>query len=301
MSSIKNVAIAGASGDLGSVVFEKLVASGKFNIRVLRRTGSSAKFPAGTDVVDVDFDSLESVKSALAGQDAVVSTVGSTAVQSQKVLIDASIAAGVKRILPSDFGSNLDNPLSRKLPVYVQKIEAQQYAQEKAKTTDLSYTFIYNSAFLDWGLTHNFILNVAEGKAQLLDGGDVLFSTTTLASVADGIIGVLSHPEETKNRSVFIHNAVVSQNKLLALAKKADPSKSWEVVSTKLDDVVAEAYSRLSKGILDAQTFIPFLYRAIFDPAYGGNFTGFTDNALLGVKEFSEEELFEVVNKAVTA
>ena len=40
MSPIKNVAIAGASGSLGSVIFQKLVASGKFNVRVLRRAGS---------------------------------------------------------------------------------------------------------------------------------------------------------------------------------------------------------------------------------------------------------------------
>ncbi|KAI1251951.1 hypothetical protein MGN70_006523 [Eutypa lata] len=299
MSSIKNVAIAGASGSLGSVIFAKLVDSGKFNVRVLRHTGSSSKFPAGTDVVDVDFDSIDSVKSALANQDAVISTISSVALHTQKTLIDGAIAAGVKRILPSDFGSNLDNPLARKLPVYTQKVEAQEYAKEKAKTTGLSYTFVYNSAFLDWGLKHSFVLNVSEHKASLIDGGDLPFSATTLSSVADGVIGVLTHPEETKNRTVFIHNVVVTQNKLLALAKKADPTKTWEVVPVKLNDLTAEADSRLAKGLFDMQTFGPYLFRAIFDPTYGGNFTGFTDNALLGVKEFSEEELYEVVKSVV--
>ncbi len=58
-AAIKKVAITGAAGDLGVVVLDKLVGSGKFEVRVLRRFGSKSTFPAGIEVVDVDFQSAD--------------------------------------------------------------------------------------------------------------------------------------------------------------------------------------------------------------------------------------------------
>lgn len=302
MAPIKTVAIAGASGSLGSVIFQRLVASGKFKVRVLRRLGSGSQFPAGTDVVDVDFGSADAVKAALTGQDAVVSALSTGGEGSQKALVDGAVAAGVQRFLPSDFGSNLDNPNAQKLPVYGPKIEGQRYLEERAKGTGLTWTRVYNNAFLDWGLKHKFIADVSGTAATTVyNGGDLPFSTTTLASVGDGVVGVLSHPDETANRSVKIHNAAITQNQLVAWARRAAPNKTFDVVNTTLDEVTAAADARLAKGLFDMQTFAPYLMRAVFDPQYGGNFTGKTDNELLGVKELSEEEIFQVVKAHVPA
>ncbi|VUC25780.1 unnamed protein product [Clonostachys rosea] len=298
MSAIKNVAVTGASGSLGTVIFDHLVSSGKFNITVLRRHGSSSKFPEGTKVIDVNFDSVDELTAALKGQDALVSSVGTPLLQGQKLLVDAAIAAGVKRVLPSEFGSNLDFANTRKLPVFAHKVEVQDYLKEKAKTTPITYTFVYNSAFLDWGLQHNFLLAHAEGKPSIFDGGDITFSATTLSSVADAVVGVLSHPEETKNRTVFIEDTKITQNKLLELAKKANPSKTWNPQPAKLDDITAKADARLAQGIFDFETFVPYIFRAILDPAYGGNFPK-TDNELLGLKGLTDEQVYEVVKKYV--
>ena len=298
MPSIKNVAIAGAAGSLGSVVFQKLVDSGKFHVRVLRRNGSRSTYPAGTDVADVDFGSVDSLKAALQGYDAVVAPVASESIEVQKNLIDASIAAGVKRFLPSEFGSNLDNPITRKLPVYGHKVQIQDYLIEKAKTTSLTYTFVYNSAFLDWGLQYDFILKISDGKPNIINGGDSVFSATTLASVGDAVVGVLSHPEETKNRTVFVDDIKVTQNQLLALAKKAAPQKDWQPQQVKLDDLLAGADARLAKGLYDMETFVPYIFRAILDPACGGNFTK-TDNELLGLKGKTEEDVIDIIKKLI--
>ena len=120
-TTIKNVAVVGAAGALGSVILDKLVASGKFNIKVLKRSGSKSSTPAGIDIAEVDFTSLDSLKSALAGQDAVVSAVGNEGIESQILLVDAAACAGVKRFIPSEFGSNLENPRTCQLPVFVPK------------------------------------------------------------------------------------------------------------------------------------------------------------------------------------
>ncbi|KFA64618.1 hypothetical protein S40285_03970 [Stachybotrys chlorohalonatus IBT 40285] len=298
MSSIKNVVVAGASGSLGSQILEKLTTAGDFVVTVLRRNGSTATFPEGTRVIDVDFTSVDSLISALAGQDAVVSALGNTQIAEQLPLIDAAFAAGVKRLIPSEFGCNLDNPQTRQVPVFAPKVQLQDHIKNKSKDSPTSYTFVYNVAFLDWGLEKDFILNIKEHKATIFGTGDVVFSTTTLASVADAVVGVLRKPEETKNRAVLIEDAKLTQNKLLALAKKANPEASWEVTNASLDDIVAKSDARLAQGLYDSETFIPYLYKALYDPALSSAHEK-TDNELLGLKGKSEDEVFEVVKKYV--
>lgn len=294
MSAIKNVVIAGASGALGSVVFKKFVESGKYNIRVLKRAGSESTFPAGTDVVEVDYTSFDSLKSALQGQDALVSTLTTLAVDSQFKLVDAAIEAGVTRLVPSEFGSNLDVPSVRVLPVFAQKVKLQDYIIEKSKSTPITYTFVYNSAFLDWGIQHNFLVDFSKPNPAIVDGGNAEFSTTTLASVADAVVGLLNHSEETKNRVVYIHDTVLTQNKLLDLAREVAPEKSWTPVDVKLDDMTAKADERLAQGLFDMQTFAPYLFRAILGPDSKAKFEK-TDNELLGVKGVTDDELREIL------
>ncbi|KAM5352753.1 hypothetical protein ACJ41O_005475 [Fusarium nematophilum] len=296
--SFKNVAIAGASGDLGSHVFEKFVASGKFNIRVLKRAGSESTFPEGTDVVEVDYSSLESLTAALKGQDVVVSTLTTLAAATQSTLVDAAVAAGVQRFIPSEFGSNLDIPSVRKLPLFGAKVAIQDKLIELSKSSSISYTFVYNSIFLDWGLTHGFFLDFANSTATLIDGGDYEFTTTTLSSVADAVVGVASHPEETKNRVVYIQDTVLTQNKILALAKQASPDKTWTVKNAVLDELTAKADERLAQGLLDWETFTPYLYRAIYDPNSVPKFPKL-DNELLGLKGKTEEDVLELIKPLV--
>ncbi|KAH7230345.1 hypothetical protein MRS44_011971 [Fusarium solani] len=292
-ATIKNVAIAGASGALGSIVFKKFTEAGQFNIRVLKRAGSESSFPAGTEVVEVDYSSFDSLVAAFQGQDAIISTLSSLAIDAQSALIDAAVAAGVKRLIPSEFGSNLDEPSVRALPVFVQKVKVQDIIKEKSKTTPLTYTFVYNAAFLDWGLQNNFILDTSQSKPIILDGGDNEFSATTLGTVADALIGILTHPEETKNRAVFIHNIITTQNRLLALAKQVAPERPWAPIPVKLDDLTAKSDVRLAKGLYDMETFAPYLFRAIFDPKSKAKFDK-TDNKLLGIEGKTNEDIIEI-------
>ncbi|KAF4122012.1 Nucleoside-diphosphate-sugar epimerase [Geosmithia morbida] len=297
-SPIKNVALAGAGGDVGSVVLEHLRASGKFNLLVLRRTGSGSTFPSDVKVADVDFSSVEALTAALEGQDALVSTVGTAGLAGQTLLVDAAAAAGVKRFLPSEFGSNLDNPNTRKLPVFAPKVAVQEHAIAKAKTSGLTYTFVYNGLFLDWGLQKQFLFRWADRKPTIIDGGDAVFSSTSLPSIADAVVGILTHPEETKNRAVYIEDIKLTQNKLLELAKRAFPAEPWEPQPAKLDDITAKADARLAQGLLDAETFGPYILRAIYGPVNGASYSK-TDNELLGLKGWTEDQVLELFKKTI--
>lgn len=300
MSSITNVAIAGASGSLGSIVFQKLVSSGKFKVKVLRRTGSEATYPAGTDVSDVDFESLVSLTNALQGQDAVVANLSPTSLGLQQLLIDASVNSKVKRFIPSEFGSNLDLPVNQALPIYAEKVRIAEYLAGKSESTPLTYTKIYNGPFLDWCVDNNFLLEYKGRKPRIFNGGNVVFSSTTLSSAADGVVGVLSHPEETENRSVFLEDFKLTQNELLAAVKKAVPENEWMVQDYTVAEATAAANERLAKGLLDMETFAPYLYQSIMGTENGGNFEK-NDNALLGIvspsKDVYVQELYNNVLK----
>jgi len=294
MSTIKKVTIAGASGSLGTKVLEKLIAAGKFNIRVLSRKGSATTFPSGVEVAHVDYSSYQSLKAALQGQDAIISTLSTLSIGNQLLLIDAAIDAGVQRIIPSEFGSNLDNPNTRTLPVFAEKVKVQDYIIEKSKHANFTYTLIYNGAFLDWGLEKDFLLRLSSSAPTIVEGGDNPFSATTTTSIADAVVGILDHLKETANRTVFIRDIVTTQNQLLGLARKVAPSRVWSPEYVKLDDLTNAADARLAKGLYDTETFVPYLFRAVLDPAYGGNFPK-TDNELLGVKEKTDEDIIEIL------
>jgi putative NADH-flavin reductase len=87
---------------VGPAILRELLKSGLFDITVLTRESSTHKFPEEVKVVKVDYTNLESLTKALEGQDALVSAVATLAVPSQRMLIDAAVEAGVKRIIPSE-------------------------------------------------------------------------------------------------------------------------------------------------------------------------------------------------------
>lgn len=93
-----------ATGNVGSGVLPELLKS-NFNITVLSREGSSAVFPEGVKVVKTDY-SISSLTKALTGQDAVVSMLPIVALAEQQKVAEAALAAGVKRFIPSEFGSD---------------------------------------------------------------------------------------------------------------------------------------------------------------------------------------------------
>ncbi|KAJ4179760.1 hypothetical protein NW759_017278 [Fusarium solani] len=280
MPAFKNVTIAGASGELGSLIFKRLIKPDDFKVRVLKRAGSTSTFPDGTDVIEVEYLSLDSLTAALKDQDVLVSAVTTSAAKDQEILIDAAVAAGVKRVLPAEFGCNNDAPAVRELPFYTDKVRIQENIIEYSKTTSLSYTFVHNGVGLDWGLRNNFFLDFEKSTATLIDGGNAEFSTTTFPTIAKAVYSILCHPEATRNRV------------------KANPEKTWNVVDVKLSDVVAKAEENYAKGILDHETLGNYLLKAVYHPSSEAKFKKL-DNELLDVKGKSEDEVVELIRPLV--
>ena len=232
----------------------------------------------------------------------MVSTVGMAGLAGQSILIDASVAAGVKRFLPSDFGCDLANPKVAALPVFKHKIDIHNKLREVAAANpDFTYTLVCTGAFLDFGLKVGFMLDWKEGKPTIFDGGDSLFSSTTLASIGQGVVGVLTHPEETKNRFVYINDIDISQNRLLEIAKKVDHAKKWEEpIHASTVEMEKASNESLAKGQITQQVMASYVFRALFGPLeYGARFVK-DDNELLGVKGKTETDVEAIFKTLLT-
>lgn len=75
------------------------------DITILSRLDSSAVFPNGAKVIKSDY-TVDSLTKALKGQDAVVSMLPIIALSEQQNVAEAAIRAGVKRFIPSEYGSD---------------------------------------------------------------------------------------------------------------------------------------------------------------------------------------------------
>ena len=283
-----------ASGNLGTVILEELLKSGLFEVTILIRETSAHTFPPGVKVVKVDFSNLDSLTNALTGQDALVSALASLAIASQRLLIDAAVAAGVKRILPSEFGNNLKNPKARELPVYAQKIKIEEHLDQLAREGKVSYTLVINGPFLDWGLKNGMFLDFTNRKIKRYDGGDGLFSTSRLTTVGKAVRRILTHPRETADRAVYVKDIDVSQNQLLKLAQALTPGEEWEIEDVKSEDVEKKSREEIERREIGKDTMMGFLARAIWGEGYGARFEK-VHNEVLGIKGMTGPDLEELV------
>ncbi|KAF2870222.1 oxidoreductase CipA-like protein [Massariosphaeria phaeospora] len=297
------VAIAGATGNLGIPLLHALLAADYSIIALSRVGGNSSKLKPHPNLLikEVDFTAIDSLASALSGVEVVVSCLATTAIGSQNPLIDASVAAGVKRFIPAEFGMDSQNALAMQLPVCVPKVATQKYLLEKSNTNPgFTYTGIANGMFLDWGLQVGMIADVAKHTATLYNGGDVPFSATTLADVVKAVCGVIGNQDQTANRIVYVHSAVVTQKQLIRYAKEKD-GKEWETTVKKTEDIRLESLAELGKGSgADIETaMLGFCICALWDLDYGCDFSGHLDNELLGVEEMGEADLRGIVENSL--
>ncbi|KAL4985000.1 hypothetical protein BDW68DRAFT_190006 [Aspergillus falconensis] len=298
MSSIQNIMIAGASGTLGKLVLNALLASGKYNVNVLTRKESDATFSPSVRVTRADYDSVEELTAVLRGQDVVISTFSPSAIHSQVSLVEAAVAAGVKRFIPSEFTADIGNPKTAALPQYAGQLLIMELLRKSAsENPEFSYTGIRNGVFLDWGLALGFQVDLKSENPAFYDGGNRPFSTTTLATVALAVVGVLDHLEETKNRAVYVHDVVTTQHHLLSLARKIAPERRWEPVSVSTEDMERKARENYAQGKADLVSLMGLYCRSVFAEGYGGEFTR-VDNEMLGLGYKSDADL-EIILRAV--
>lgn len=227
-----------ATGTIGQPIIRTLLESKLFDeVRVLTRTATGHNFPPGVSVREVEYNSPASLSAALRGIDCVVSAMSFDAIATQQNLVDAAAAAGVTRMIPSEYGNDTMNPKLATMPIYQPKIAVREQCQRKVVETagKFSWTVVMNASFLapDWTL--DFLVDMLNLKCDIKDGGDVLFCATTYDDVARAILGIIIHPEETANRPVKISSIDTTQNEILRIAQDICPDRyvgTWVPIYT---------------------------------------------------------------------
>ncbi|KAK5053692.1 hypothetical protein LTR84_001653 [Exophiala bonariae] len=306
MSSL-HIALVGATGNLGPAILHQLAVA-SFKITVLTRVGGSSKVevPPGADILvkEVDYDDHGALVAALQTVEVAVSTLGFQSLfETQKKIIDACIEARVTRFLPSEFGNDTANENVRKLPVFLEKVKTQEYLVSKvANHPELSYTFLYTNSFFDWQLKIGFMVNLKDHTATLYDGGDVLFSATRLSTIGRAIVAVCKSLEATRNQDIYVHDASVTQKKLIDIARGIDDHQ-WQTNTVSTVDVERDAYSLLESGVQGdmVKASLGFISRACWGSGYGGDFTKKIHNEMLGIPLMSDDEIRDMIEEIISS
>lgn len=275
------------------MISKELIQSGLFNVTILSR-GQGVDAGLGANLAIVDYNDEESLVKALAGQDAVVSALSREAIPLQTPLIDAAATAGVKRFVPSEFGSNLQDPQIRKFPNYKHKVQVEEYLEQKARSHGITYTYIYNNVFIDLSIQAGVVLDLKRRKARLYNGGERAISMITMPAAARAVVAVLKHSEETKNRPVYIHEGLMSQKQILGHAKEVISGGEWHEEQVHLDELEKHLVAQATVDGSKMGVFHVYAVKGAFGDGLGNQY-GETDNQLLGIQPLSEEGFKEML------
>lgn len=246
---IKNIIIAGASGNLGGPILNYFLES-PLNVTVLTRQESKSEFPSNVKVIKTDY-TKDNLVSALKGQDAVLSFLGSPGLgDAQLALIDAAAEAGIKRFIPSEFGHNTgSDKIVNIVPLFGGK---RKFVERIKSHPSLTWTAVITGLFFDWGYKRGTVVDVKNGTATVWDDGDVPVSTTNLRIIGQTLVKLLTDSaayEDSQNKYIYLASHTTTQNEVIAATEKA-LGKKIEV--TKIDGAqrLAEGKEKLAKGDL---------------------------------------------------
>lgn len=171
-------------------------------------------------------------------------------------IVDAAVEARVKRLIPSEFGSNTEDEQTAELMPYPFGIKNKQLKYIKSKeSTGLTWTAIGNGVFFDWAfqVTKAQFLHIDLQKrtAIVQDDGNHRFSVSNTNQVALAVVRALQKSEETKNRFLFIQSFLTTQNEIIAALEKEIGAK-FEVKHVKNDEFLNQYVPKARNGDVDA-------------------------------------------------
>ncbi|KAM0473813.1 hypothetical protein ACHAPX_007859 [Trichoderma viride] len=243
------VTIAGGSGPVAREIIDALLVTGQHDITILsRRDASNNDAIPGTTWRTVDYSNQSALVEALKGTHTLLSFVQimhESGQESQKQLIDAAVAAGVKRFAPSEYGSSGTAHMSW----YAGKEVAREYLRNlNANGKVLEYTLFQPGLFLDYLASPyqtakhvaplDVFINYEKLRAIVIDGHeDVTITLTTAADAAAVIAKAIDSDNEWPEISgIQGDRATLSQ--VIKLGEKVR-GRPFTVTKVRLDDLKA--------------------------------------------------------------
>ena len=223
---MNTVIIAGATGDLGKRISFYLLSRGA-TVKALVRKESSADAISylkkqGAQIIPVDFNKVEDLTAACKEGSCVVSAlsgVEDVMVHTQKRLLEAAIAAGVPRFIPSDFaidftklpyGSNRNLDLRREFGEHIDK-------------APIKTTSILNGMFTNLLTGQAPVILFGIKRIMYYGNADQKMDFTTIENTAEYTAYAALDP--TTPRYLYIAGDVQSPNGLKEIASEVTGEK----------------------------------------------------------------------------
>jgi uncharacterized protein YbjT (DUF2867 family) len=148
INEMKKVVIAGGTGSVGRNIVDAVLATGRYSVVVFSRHESSDLVAKGAIVVSVDYNNHNQLVKALQHVHTVISCISDlneSCRDSQIALINASLAADVKRFAPSEWAGSSEKNTAIELYTKFKKPVV-----DAVKKSGIEYTLFLNGLFMDY-------------------------------------------------------------------------------------------------------------------------------------------------------
>ncbi|KIM22189.1 hypothetical protein M408DRAFT_333025 [Serendipita vermifera MAFF 305830] len=283
------IAVLGAGGNLGKHLMQGLLASTspKFEITALTRPSSSYTAPAdNVKVVKHDLADHAGIVEHLRGIEAFIIAIGkgSDFVPVSKSMIDAAIDAGVKLVLPSDYGAK-DTPIMVKASPL--KPPVRDYVQAKAQEGKITYTLIKDGAIWEMPLKMAYGIDHQAKTATIYGDGTQRFNATSFGSIAQAVVGILRSPAQYANKTVSIHDFHINQQELLSIIEsEVNPDGAkFETVTVDIEELGKKSVEGLERGEFTMQNIFGAMNCAVYGEERAADWDEDDDSVALGLEK----------------
>ncbi|KAK5174549.1 uncharacterized protein LTR77_001630 [Saxophila tyrrhenica] len=299
-ATLKNIALVGAGGILGSRTLEALLKHGKHNVNVITRPSSKSEYPSSVNVKQGDYQDAAFLEAALQGQDVLVSMLGFAGLPDQHAFFHAAAKAGVKYVLPAEYGAPSGNDAQVKAAPLIQ---LKRNDHELIESLGIKWIGVVTNPWIDYCIRYGvFDINVPEKKATVYTDG-APFSTTSMGKVAEGIASLLCLSEteiqkEFANNFLYLSSFTLTHPEIfLAILRVTGTTEAdWQVEKSTTKDLVDEGWRMVNGG--EPAGHFKIVFGAAYTHGLGGDYSELLHNERLGL---GEEDLETVVKAAVDA
>lgn len=307
---IRNIAIVGATGQLGKHITAALLENQSFKVTALTRSADTSSFPPSITTTQVDYTDPSSLTSALQGQDALIITLAVSAPpDTQSKLIQAAASAGVRWVLPNEYGNNTDDPASNDVHMGPPKQAARKLIEDLGVSSWIGVVsgFWYEYSLSGPGL---YGIDIAKREVVFFDEGTQRINTSTWVQTGKAVASLFALPVEAqkpgevalsayRNNFVHVSSFAVSQREMLdALNRVMGLSDgNWKIERVSAKERFEGARKMMAEGnrigfayMLYTRYFFPGEDAALYEKTAG------LDNEKLGL---AAENLDEATKLAV--
>lgn len=244
-----------------------------------------------------DFSS-SSLQDVFTGQDMVISTMSGGDADLQIRIIDALVAAGVKKFIPHEFGHDtLNKELQARISKYAGRAKVIEYLQQlSSDRPGFSWTGIATGYPLDSELiSGNMGFDMTWHSATIHGIGTEPFAASSLERVGHVVASVVRHWEEVKDQYIYAAGVITSANEVLRSAERAT-GHEWTVGSHDVEDSVREGEARIQRGFPDAG--MALLERSVLYDEQLDASAPFQSRSANRILQLSAESVEDIVNRA---